>query len=156
MARYREQYERMKRWYSRFAQTDAGRRHDAACSDFYADEVYAFFLNCYHLKDWIKSDSSVPPLVQEAVEQHVNSSRPLRLCADICNSLKHLRVLRPPRSGEDPRFRGKHFRVNITTGASVSISAKYVIDTSNGTEDAFQLADACVRDWETFLRSNKL
>jgi hypothetical protein len=128
---YREQYERMKRWYSCFAETDAGRSHDAASSDFYTDEIYAFFLNCYYLKDWIKHDGTVSPAVQNAIESHVNSSRPLRLCADICNSLKHLRLSRPQqsRSRENPSFGKKHIDFDITGPVLPKIRVKYVIDT---------------------------
>src|SRR4051812_10588113 len=148
----------MKRWYSRFAETDAGRSHDAASSDFHTDEIYAFFLNCYHLKDWIRQDGTVPAVVQNAVESHVNSSRSLRLCADICNSLKHCRLSgsRPPRSGENPSFGKKRIEFDITAPVLPVIRVKYVIDTNTGTEDAFQLATACVQDWEAFLTANNM
>ncbi len=49
---YQEQYDRMKRGSSRFAALDQGRSHDVA-SDNYVDDIYASFMNCYHLKDWI-------------------------------------------------------------------------------------------------------
>ena len=55
-AKHREQYDRMMRWYARMKATDSGREH-AVASDNYVDEIYAFFLNCYHLKDWIKKRS---------------------------------------------------------------------------------------------------
>src|SRR5262245_60194522 len=86
---YREQYDRMKRWYDRFVALDQGRPHDVP-SDNYLDEIYAFFMNCYHLKDWIIHDITALP-DEKVVETYINSSHPLKLCADICNSLKHLR-----------------------------------------------------------------
>lgn len=46
-APYREQYDRVKRWYERFSTTNQGRLHDTP-SDNYLDEIYAFFQNCYH------------------------------------------------------------------------------------------------------------
>src|SRR5438445_4928411 len=39
---YREQYDRVKRWYARFTTIDKGRVHDQP-SDYYLDEIYAFF-----------------------------------------------------------------------------------------------------------------
>jgi hypothetical protein len=54
-ASYREQYERVKRWYGKFIALDQGRAHDVP-SENYLDEIYAFFMNCYHFKDWIKND----------------------------------------------------------------------------------------------------
>jgi len=53
-----EQFRRVKRWYTRFKSIDEG-RPDTLTLDGYLDEVYAFFQNCYHLKDWIKNDASV-------------------------------------------------------------------------------------------------
>ena len=63
MSKYQEQYDRTKRWYDRLTAIDQGRAHDMA-SDHYVDEIYAFFLNCYHLKDWIKNDGNVRWLCQ--------------------------------------------------------------------------------------------
>lgn len=152
-APYREQYDRMKRWYNRFVALDQGRLHDVP-SDNYLDEIYAFFMNCYHLKDWIKHDGTVAPDIQLAVESHVNSSRSLKLCADICNSLKHL-TLTSSRSGESPAFGKKLFGVALGTGPT-TINLKYDINTTSGAVDAFQLAKDCVDAWETFLTANGL
>src|SRR4051812_44342227 len=109
MAKWREQYERTERWYKRFAAINSGRVHDVP-SDYYVDEIYAFFLNCYHLKDWIKNDSSLPSTVRSAVEDFVKSEEWLCLCADVCNGLKHLK-LKSDRSGEKPKFGKKCFEV---------------------------------------------
>ena len=43
-ATYREQYDRMKRWYHRFVALDQGRSHDVP-SDNYLDEIYPFLMN---------------------------------------------------------------------------------------------------------------
>src|SRR5262245_54487075 len=149
MPAYREQYDRMKRWYERFAAIDQGRPHDVA-SDNYLDEIYAFFLNCYHLKDWIKCDSAVPVKDPQAVEDHINANRSLRLCADICNSLKHLH-LTSSRSGESPAFGKTHFALDLGSGRLPTVSLKYEVDTANGPEDAFKLATECVSAWDGFL-----
>ena len=45
------QWKRVGRWFERFSNTARGRDHDRE-SDAYQDEAYAFFLNCFHLKDW--------------------------------------------------------------------------------------------------------
>jgi hypothetical protein len=107
----------MKRWYERFAAIDQGRPHDVD-SDNYLDEIYAFFLNCYHLKDWIKCDSAVPVKDQQAVEDHITANRSLRLCADICNASKHLKLETKKdgthgRSNENPTFGRTHAALQI-------------------------------------------
>lgn len=152
---YREQDDRMKRWYDRFASIDQGRLHDLP-SDNYVDDIYAFFQNCYHLKDWIKNDNAIStPALKQSVEDCITSDRSLRLCADICNSLKHLTRTTSNRSGENPWFGQKQFAVDIGSSPT-NISLKYQIDAAGGSIDAFQLATDCVAAWETFLKSEKL
>ena len=55
MAKYQEQLERVRRYYGRFKKLNGGMEHIAP-SDMYIDDIYSFFLNCYHLKDWLKND----------------------------------------------------------------------------------------------------
>lgn len=158
-APYREQYDRMKRWYERFSAINQGRLHDTP-SDNYLDEIYAFFQNCYHLKDWIKNDGTVAAHIQQSIESYINetyinSEQPLKLCADICNSLKHLR-LDSSRSGESPAFGRKQFAVGLGPGLPTTISLRYEVDTSSGSLDAFSLATDCVTAWDNFLRTNEL
>jgi len=54
-SRWREQWDRVQRWYERFREIDAGRIHTRA-SDFYQDVAHAFFVDCFHLKVWLKND----------------------------------------------------------------------------------------------------
>ena len=152
--RYREQYNRMRRWYERFSAIDQGREH-SVYSDNYLDEIYSFFQNCYHLKDWIIVDKAIPADVKGSVETYINSNRSLRLCADICNSLKHLHIT-SNRSGESPAFSRKRFAVGLGAGVSTTISLKYAVDTNSGSKDAFRLATDCVTAWDTFLQSRGL
>ena len=70
--RYLEQFDRMKRWYDRVRKISEGKAHNLP-TDYYQDEVYAFFINCYHLKDWIKNDAETH-VASEEVEKFVNNS----------------------------------------------------------------------------------
>lgn len=152
-ADYQEQYDRMKRWYERFSALNNGRLHDVP-SENYLDEIYAFFQNCYHLKDWIKNDS-LPSNIQSAVESYINHDRALSLCADICNSLKHLQ-LKSDRSGENPSFGKKHYAVTVGPGLPITISLKYEVDTNSGPIDAFILATNCIAAWDAFFKQHGL
>ncbi len=144
--KYKEQYNRMMRWYEVFKTTNFGRVHDRN-SDFYQDEVYAFFMNCYHLKEWIKNDNTLP-IPKPHVEKFINHETCLSLCADICNSIKHLE--NENRSLLDPKFAGRYYKLGAT------ISIKYTIETKNGQMDAFELASQCIEKWKDFLKDNKL
>lgn len=147
---YQEQYQRVQRWYWRFEALDQGRVHDAD-SENYVDEILAFFQNCYHLKDWIKHDSTLPP-ARSRVETLINTNRWLALCADICNASKHLK-LTSSRSEENPAFGNKAVSVHINSPRGTLISIKYTIDTEEGPLDAFSLATDCLRSWDQYLKT---
>ena len=144
---YREQFDRVKRWYDRFSQISQGKPHDKP-SDFYQDDVYAFFLNCYHLKDWIRHDPSAGALSSK-VEAFINATPEMTICADICNGLKHLTVNKP-RSTQGPKFGPPKYRVGIGSQPT-TIAVEYAINTTSGPIDAFALATTCMKAWEAFL-----
>ncbi len=153
-SRYTEQFERTKRYFGRFKQINDGKAHDQSSQN-YDDDVYAFFQNCYHLKDWIRNDVACSSWSD--VENFINNNNDLSICADLCNSLKHL-TLTKPRSAEQPDFAGGHITLNITDGfgvkESVDISIKYTVSTLSGDIDAFQLAERCLVAWEQFINAN--
>jgi hypothetical protein len=148
MALYIEQYDRMKRWYDKFAALNQGRPHDSP-SENYVDEIYAFFQNAYHFKDWLKNDGTLASPVVKDVEQFINGDRSLRLCADICNSLKHLVLKKGERSKENPTFGRKQYGLSLGAGPT-KIKLEYEINTASGSVDAFQLATDCMAAWDKF------
>jgi hypothetical protein len=152
--RYTDQLERMKRYFARFKRINDGKAHDQPSPN-YDDEVYAFFQNCYHLKDWIKNDPACSRWSN--VEDLINTNADLSICADLCNALKHL-TLTKPRSSANPAFSGSQIALKIGDGfevkESVDIAIKYKISTSSGEIDAFELAERCVAAWESFINSN--
>jgi hypothetical protein len=108
------------------------------------DIIYAFFMNCYHLKDWIINDPTVN-LPSTKVEKFINSNPCMCICADICNGLKHL-TLNRSRSKENPRFTSRKYVLTIGE-TEQTIQIKYFI----GTKDAFELASECVQKWKQFI-----
>jgi len=136
-----EQFKRLHRWYECFKKINDGKIHDKP-SDFYQDEVYAFFMNCYHLKDWIKNDPAAAS-VADKVEDYINNNLELSLCADIYNGLKHLRLDREEPSGESPKFGPRKYKVGLGTEPT-TIAVKYIINTSSGPIDAFEIATKCM------------
>ena len=145
---YIEQLERTKRYFTRFKKINDGKLHDQSSQN-YDDDVYAFFQNCYHLKDWIKNDPAC--VGWSNVEDCISRNTDLSICADLCNALKHLALTRP-RSTENPNFAGGHITLNIADGLDISI--KYKVSTSSGDMDAFQLAERCVAAWENHINAN--
>lgn len=145
---WHEQYDRILRWFDRLqrpGEIDEHRR----------DEYYAFFLICYHLKDWLKTDPVVQQRVlniDRKVEGFVNTNLSLRLCAALANGVKHfvapkvividadgpLSVVPLPFDAE--WFPEDAFQV---TGAEAA-GQKWDVET---------VAGRCVADWQRFLRA---
>lgn len=148
MATYVEQVQRLLRTFERFREIHDGRVHDRE-SDHYGDEMYGFFLNCYHLKDWLINDPSFQATSAD-VEGFVDSHVELQVCADICNAHKHFRLDRP-RSTQQPSMGSRKFFLNIG-GGPTQISVHYTIDTASGPVEAFDLATRCRDLWLTFIR----
>ena len=82
--RWPEQYARMKRVLARA-------RSAPPISEQAEDDYYAFFVWCYHLKDWLKNDDSIPSSVGDRVERYVKDKRCLGICGALANGIKHLR-----------------------------------------------------------------
>jgi hypothetical protein len=154
--RYLEQYERMKRSYDRFREIKPGLT-DKITSD-YEDNIYAFFLHCYHLKDWVKNDISVKsrvPNISTDVERFINESEALSLCADLCSSLKCLELKRSS-SGERPTFGRKQYHHRLSLGSGQPIRLEWLIEQNNKPPiDAFELATKCIAEWDKFLQRLK-
>ena len=112
--------------------------------------MWAFFQNCWHLKDWIKNDPDVPSLVRASIEGDVKGSTELLVCADLANAAKHL-VLTTSRVG------AKHSHKNhlIVMGGQSTI--EHLIDVGDGsTIDGVELARRCVTAWESILERHNL
>lgn len=147
---WEDQYRRVLRWFLRFAETTTSRVHDRE-SDTYQDDAYAFFVACYHLKDWLKNDPASTAAASD-VEEFVAGSSALSLCGDIANGSKHL-LLTTPRVDANTRMGKREYKLDLTPGQWPKISAKYEIQAAGKTYDAFKLAERCMADWERYLGS---
>lgn len=144
---YLQQWQRVIRWYGRFKDISE-RKHISQVSLHDEDDVFAFFMNCYHLKDWIKNDPSANQM-RGRVEGFVNKSTSLSICADLCNGLKHL-TLDKSRSGQNPRFGEKTQRVYYDQ-TPIVVCQGYTIVAGDNTLDAFDVAWQCMMDWHRFI-----
>jgi hypothetical protein len=147
-----DQWARVERWFTIFGETNEGRPHDRE-SDCYRDEAYAFFQNAHHFKDWLKNDPAVSARVGD-VESMIEGSQNLRLCADLCNGSKHLKLTRHKQSA-DTKLGKQDFRLAVG-GDPPTISAKYEVESDGKTYDAFTLAQACVAEWKSYLTTKGL
>ena len=149
--KYLEQWERVKRWWSRFGEISKGRVY-LDNTEFSEDEIFSFFLNCYHLKDWIKNDPTSGRL-SDLVEEYVNKSEALSICADLCNGLKHLER-DPKRVRKNAKFGPQTHRISLGSDSAL-IALSYTIETDSGSFDALEIAAKCLVEWENFFNQNR-
>ena len=63
----------------------------------YEDDVWSFFQNCWHLKDWIKNDSQgVAKATRQKIDVEVNSRPALVMMGELANKSKNLELTTSP------------------------------------------------------------
>jgi hypothetical protein len=145
-------WDRVKRFYANLA--GAGDR-----PDFDLDAAYAFFVFCYHFKDWIKNDLTVEQRVRDEVEAFVSSEDSLSLAADIANGVKHLARDRKPRLNATARLDVYTAGMGgwvMSKEQEPSWEGKLVILGELFVGDCAAFAGMCMDAWAGFLRRNKL
>jgi len=105
---YRSQLDRTRRFLDRVQSVDPRRDVD------YQDDVWAFFQNCWHIKDWLKHDYRVPKRTRDLVIAAAHASRVLQVCRDMANGTKHRKLTRRDKTRPPPRARAMHMWTNTT------------------------------------------
>jgi hypothetical protein len=143
MSILKEQLERVKRFLNRIEDQDRD-------STQYDDDLWSFFQNCYHLKDWIRNDPVVPNQVKRTVEEFVRRNDELRICADLANRSKHLKLDRPR---DDAKITSRSVIVCV---GGIS-TCEHAITLRDGSKRiALDVARKAVDAWESFLSKNGL
>ncbi len=143
MPEYLDQLERVRRFLNRIHQQDRSPIE-------YGDDIWSFFQNCWHLKDWVKNDPSVLSNVSQSIERLVAASPSLMICADLANGTKHLKL-------KDPRVGAKPSHCNLTIVPGESSKVEYLVDSGSGTQqNSLDLARECLREWERILHEQGL
>jgi len=93
LSRYISQLARTRRFLGRIA-TRTAASEDAMLNglDEYQDNVLAFFMNCWHVKDWIKNDDGIESRVRQQVVKAVEASPTLQICRALANGAKHMEL----------------------------------------------------------------
>ena len=115
------------------------------------DAFMRFFMDCFHVKDWLKNDPALS--LGNRPEKYVEDTPDLLLCADLCNGSKHL-AMKPYQGGGgyrvDPLTRMSTGAIEDGTHLAV------VVPGAGRTEDALDLAGRCLSAWRRFLASEQL
>ena len=124
----------------------------------YEDDLWSFFQNCWHLKDWIKNDDALSQGCRDSVERDAEKFESLMICADLANRSKHLRLTK---IRKDANLR-VHIEVQIqenvrTAESSSSVSWQYAVVFENGSQrEALDVARSAVKDWKMLLSGHSL
>jgi hypothetical protein len=146
---WRGQFECVRRWHELMQHIGTQRKVGDTQQDH--DFVYAFFQNCYHLRDWLLNTRAVP---QKALNELFSHNESLKVCRDICNGTKHWRIDRP---SVDVAFSiGREYVPTNWPGNRPQLNASWFVVCGSTKYDIFELADKCVLLWESFLRTNNL
>lgn len=142
---YRNQLDRTRRYLTRVETRES--RNDVE----YQDDVWSFFQNCWHLKDWVRNDPQVSQIIKDQIKAAVElPTSILAVANDMANGTKHLQ-LRGPVVG------AKHSHVNITIVPGKVSVADCLIEMGDGTpRSALDVARECVVEWERVLSGSGL
>jgi hypothetical protein len=159
MNEYKQQYDRVGRFFSRLTNQNRSQLD-------YEDFLWAFFQNCWHLKDWIKNDVTIPQNIRDKIENEVKQYNSLMIVADLANRSKHLALTR--NIHEDARHTKTDVTVHVpcfhlhlalgpgepqTTVGECRSEYFYTIKTKDGSEyDAAQIAEKAIADWDTIIK----
>lgn len=122
------------------------------------DDTLAFFIACFHVADWLESDTAVP---KRAAKRYASRTLPLMICRDICNGVKHGVLTRQPslrgfRIGRE--YRGSFFIAFAWDDPTYSNPAAIPSDEHRRTDlyRVDELACDCIEAWESFFVTHSL
>jgi hypothetical protein len=156
---YDEQVKRTRRWLRRLEDVsshpnDINDPLPTGKQEEYEDYLYAFFQNCWHIKDWISSDKSAPKRLKDAVKEVDKQSAiaPLMLCADVANGSKHFGQ---SRDGKRHAKTVGEIEIEIDSKGDSQTTYTYkVVDDFGKSYEAIELARQALREWEKIISEN--
>lgn len=145
LATWQHQYERMQRSFAKVQKT----AHRSSID--YDDDVLHFFMDCWHLREWIQNDRALglDKRGKEAVSQECNNHLALRIAADLANGLKHPVRTQQPKEGA--KVMAKHVVFALGRG-DLTVTHEVRLDDGTVTTAQAVAADACVA-WGAVLAS---
>jgi hypothetical protein len=141
----------MKRWHARVTESKSFEPRDV-------DDFYAFFICCFHLKDWLKNDPGLDASIGREAERLVNTRTvAFRLCADVTNGSKHFSFDRPPRHSADAHLARLLTDFDPFPDIPFDPEQEMIIVYADGVAwPALWIANRCVQVWEKFLVTKRL
>ena len=141
---YRDQFRRVKRYLIRIENQNRD-------STEYDDDLWSFFQNCWHLKDWIKSDSERPSnLSSRKIEKIVHAHPNIVICGDLATRTKHARCEKGA-----AEFTQRNVTVNL--GNPTTSTSEHIVTLKDGTKVvALEVARKAVEEWHDIFTTHGL
>ena len=132
---YQDQLERARRALGRL------RGPFSTAMDF-QDSAWSFFQHCWHLRDWLRYDPSVPQVAKVSVLARVSQSTALQTCRALCYGSRQLR----------PAAAGHLYPATTVTAAHAAFDRQSMPSDDLGISMAGTMfATECLAEWETIL-----
>src|SRR5260370_19188033 len=147
---YWQQLDRARRFLARVEQMRFDRDSDDIDEHDFQDMMWAFFQNCWHVKDWVKNDPKLKDAQKRAVIAMAHDeSSVLSNCQDLCNGTKHL--------GEYPGAHHAHIDSIFNAPGGVLLQRDCMVVDVKGMEvSGVELGSACIAEWERIFASQNL
>ena len=140
-----DQFERVCRALDRMKNSRRGDLVD------HEDDVWCFFQNCWHLKDWIINDDQISRRYRNKVEADAKKYEALMICADLANRSKHLVLSGPVR--RDAKVTKKNLTIHPGAPGTGYGEFDLVVTLKDGRDlDALDVATTAVENWRTLLK----
>jgi hypothetical protein len=138
---WQKQWERVEIGLRRIDAIYEGRHGDSTEAVY---DLFSFFLNCYHLRDWLAADI-LSGMSHKKATKVIQRSTHLRVCGDLVN-----------RTGRAVLARCWVDSKRSPTPQDAGVAHRWEIVAGDATFDAFELALNCVAAWETALTDRRL
>jgi len=144
-----DKYKSMLRAYNRLKiiNTNTGNKHGNTEAK---DATENFFNQCYHLKDWIKRDSSIN--LSTDLEKYINNSQHLSIAADYCNNFKRAGLDNTSRLKKNIENLSTHVKFDLTKNGFIA-SSKLEVTIDGEKYNSLDLAKNCIKEWNIFLKT---
>jgi hypothetical protein len=149
-AKEMEQIERTRRYLKRLKDIYNEVPYTLDTRDYYTDDVYSFFIHCYHIRDWIIRLNRLG-LGPKDVDTFIDAHNELRICADLCNGTKHCELKYTLRTNSQPHIASTSFVSAGTNNEMKTTQGQFYILSDEKFYDALQLAESCMKLWDEFV-----
>jgi type I site-specific restriction-modification system R (restriction) subunit len=149
-----EQIERTHRYLERIRKMYEGAPY-IQNKEYYTDDVYSFFIHCYHIRDWIK-ELNLLGITSSELKKFIRSHKELRICADLCNGTKHCHIEENKKwTTGQPYIAETSFESSGRNREFTTTKGRFQIISDDVFYDALELAQRCMKLWDDFVEEMK-